>query len=132
MLRENKDQWEIDTSDASVIRCIVDHAFSIQIASDSCSLTLQIENEFGISHGAQVYHCEPENVDSLVPALYLRDKAVKKITAMKSGALNVEFENDYLQVKPGESFEAWQLYSDDGLRIICMPGGELAIWLPDN
>ncbi|MFF2268878.1 DUF6188 family protein [Cellulosimicrobium cellulans] len=33
-------------------------------------------------------------------------------------------------VDPDDAHEAWQIGSDDGLRIVCAPGGEVSTWRP--
>ena len=37
-----------------------------------------------------------------------------------------------LTVPPDDKYEAWQLRDDTGLLIVCMPGGGLAVWSPDQ
>jgi hypothetical protein len=37
-----------------------------------------------------------------------------------------------LTVPPDDKCEAWQLRDDTGLLIVCMPGGGLAVWSPDQ
>jgi Family of unknown function (DUF6188) len=35
-----------------------------------------------------------------------------------------------LRVPSSDDYEAWTLVGPDGLRLVSMPGGELAIWKP--
>jgi uncharacterized protein DUF6188 len=50
---------------------------------------------------------------------------------INEGRLQLTFDNDlHLEVAPHRQWEAWQISSDDGLLIVCTPGGDLAIWYP--
>jgi Family of unknown function (DUF6188) len=50
---------------------------------------------------------------------------------LTGGQLVISFETGLaLKVDPDQRYESWQISSDDGLLIVCMPGGELAIWYP--
>jgi hypothetical protein len=50
---------------------------------------------------------------------------------INEGRLRLTFDNDlYLEVAPHRHWEAWQISSDDGLLIVCTPGGDLTIWYP--
>jgi hypothetical protein len=46
-----------------------------------------------------------------------------------AGDLVIEFNSGMkLSVRPNDSYEAWGLVGPEGRRIICMPGGEIAVW----
>jgi hypothetical protein len=50
---------------------------------------------------------------------------------INEGRLRLTFDNDlHLEVAPHRQWEAWQISSDDGLLIVCTPGGDLTIWYP--
>lgn len=36
-----------------------------------------------------------------------------------------------MTVVADERFEAWTIAGPGGLTIVCLPGGELAVWSPD-
>jgi hypothetical protein len=47
------------------------------------------------------------------------------------GLLRLAFDDGLvLEVPPHERWEAWQINSNDGLLIVCTPGGGLTIWYP--
>ncbi|MCA8990318.1 MAG: hypothetical protein KDA78_21915, partial [Planctomycetaceae bacterium] len=49
----------------------------------------------------------------------------------KDGRLQIRFStNTVLSVDADPQFEAWELVSNkaNGMRVVAMPGGELAIW----
>lgn len=68
----------------------------------------------------------------LMTLLGLLNQAAQAVIA-DTGQLTLCFEDDtVLTVPPDDSYEAWQLRDDTDLLIVCMPGGQLAIWLPTN
>lgn len=48
----------------------------------------------------------------------------------RDGELSVVFESVTITVHPDDQYEAWQIRADDETLIVCVPGGELAVWLP--
>jgi hypothetical protein len=52
---------------------------------------------------------------------------------ISDGHLKLAFDNDLeLGIAPHPQWEAWQISSADHLLIVCTPGGQLAIWYPDQ
>lgn len=50
-------------------------------------------------------------------------------TTDKSGSLQVAFDNNVrLHIAPDTSYEAWTVSGPHHMLVVCMPGGELAIW----
>jgi hypothetical protein len=47
------------------------------------------------------------------------------------GCLAIVFDGGLqVTVEPDQRYESWQISSEDGLLIVCTPGGELAVWYP--
>jgi hypothetical protein len=47
------------------------------------------------------------------------------------GVLTIRFADDAtLRATPDPDYEAWEIAGENGFRVICMPGGKLAIWDP--
>lgn len=64
---------------------------------------------------------------ALLPAL---GQQVRDVT-ITAGRLTVVFGTGVtLTVEPGERYESWQISSDDGLLVVCNPGGDLTVWYP--
>jgi len=55
-------------------------------------------------------------------------QTVDKIIIEKTGKLEIFIDAITIEVLPHEDFEAWHISSEDGVLIICLPSGELAIW----
>ncbi|MGO1051913.1 DUF6188 family protein [Crossiella sp. CA198] len=59
----------------------------------------------------------------------LTGTVVQAASAAESGLLLIEFGDDaVLRVEPDENYEAWSFAGPDGDKVICLPGGELAVW----
>ena len=55
------------------------------------------------------------------------------MTVADDGELALRFaDGELLTVPPEENYEAWELRDDTGWLVVCMPGGSLAIWAPDQ
>ncbi|MCH6471217.1 DUF6188 family protein [Sinomonas terrae] len=58
------------------------------------------------------------------------DKTLTDIT-LTGGKLTLSFANGVVvTADPDDQYKSWQINSGDGLLVVCMPGGELAIWYP--
>ena len=61
--------------------------------------------------------------------LQLLRSTVEYATAFKDGHLEVRVrDGTVLQVPPDEGFEAWTVSGPAHVRLVCLPGGELAVW----
>ena len=127
-LIESDNDYIINLPDAIVFRCIVDYAFSIEMSLNNRSLVLSIETEFIINKNNTIHHLDIENKDSLIQGLLLIGKKVKRLEISHEGLAKVILESAQIIVKSHDEFEAWQVHTDDGMLIVCMPGGDLAIW----
>ncbi|GAA2794694.1 hypothetical protein GCM10010452_23720 [Crossiella cryophila] len=58
----------------------------------------------------------------------LTGTVVQAAAANESGLLLIEFDDAVLRVEPDENYEAWSFAGPDGDKVICLPGGELAVW----
>jgi len=135
-LIEKEREWVLPTRGRTVSRCVIDHAFSLDLWSPEDVITLRLQGEFKLHIAGKGYRLSPESPDgptSLAPALALLHKGVGKGIAYKDGALKLDFHGgEWLSVEPDDHFEAWDLTSDseEPLRIVCLPGGQLAVWRP--
>jgi hypothetical protein len=65
-----------------------------------------------------------EVIDPLVGA------RLRGILVSASGDLAIQFEHAQLSCRASSDYEAWELSGPVGEKIVCTPGGELAIWGP--
>ncbi|MBB5153527.1 DUF6188 family protein [Saccharopolyspora phatthalungensis] len=91
---------------------------------------LRIENEYILQtpHGTLSFSPEPSNADS-EPLKSLAEQSISHASVENDGTLGVTFANgNELRVQPSPSYEAWTVAGPRGMKVVCMPGEELAIW----
>lgn len=138
---DHEEYWELPIGGEKVVGLHIVSGFALEISPPDYSLTINLWEEFLLSQGGQESFLSRENPPSLAPGLGLIEKAVDSIRIGKTGSLEIFFSNQAkISVQPSERYEAWQIlggYGDSGalglsgLRIICVPGGGLAVWTPD-
>jgi hypothetical protein len=108
--------------DADVLRLMVDTAGGWYLALD---------NDF-VVHASAGERIDSASEPKRAVAL-LREHVGGKLTAFAprdGGGLTIGFDGVQVSVEPAHDFEAWHLTGPppDKQMIVCMPGGELAIW----
>ena len=132
-LQRTRDGWRLPIEQRGVSRCIVDHAFALEFHEGEQSVVVRIEGSFTISHEGRVYRLTPAAPEQLGPAVGLFGRVVRSATASTRGQLVIAFEDGpVLSVEPDARYEAWEMYGADGVRAVCTPGGEIAVWQPDD
>lgn len=63
--------------------------------------------------------------DRLLPLLF---SAVRSADIDSAGGLTIAVGSVQIHVSADDSYEAWQLRRDDGMLVVSMPGGDLAVW----
>jgi hypothetical protein len=128
-----EDYWRIPLVGRTVSRFLIDSRLSIEFLDPDCEyLMITVEQEFRLELNMREYHLSPENPCQLGPMFSILYHTVKSALAFKDGTLRVEFSNgDRLTVASHPKYEAWGIAGGRGLRIVCQPGGELAVWKPD-
>ncbi|MEO5662973.1 MAG: DUF6188 family protein [Nocardioides sp.] len=101
----------------------------------SVSREIQVEHETlelrlpNSDRTASLDRDDPVAVTSLLSAL---SQPVIRLS-VDDGKLVVELKGGLvIGVDSDEHYESWQINSDDGLLIVCAPGGELTIWYPES
>jgi hypothetical protein len=80
----------------------------------------------------QEYDLSPDEPKALGPVLGLLYRTFKSGLAYKDGTLVVKFaEGRKIVVLSDPNCEAWNVVGTRGLRVVCMPGGDWAVWQPD-
>ena len=91
----------------------------------------RIGGPFNVRHaGIDVgYSAENDDVATLSGALKLLHKVALTAVALKDGTLQIVFvDGDVLSVAPDPHHEAWEMSGPNGLKIVSLPGGQLAFW----
>lgn len=135
-LVEAEDAWEIPLGGREVTQCQIDYAVTLVLGDADGSFYVTIEQPFWLAASSErdEVMLVPEGPsEALGPALALLHESVARAVAYKDGRLEMDFvEGAKLRVPVGEKFEAWNLVGPDGLRLVSLPGGELAVWKPES
>lgn len=79
-----------------------------------------------LANGAAVD--EPQSLLGLALLLPLLNEEVQSAAVAPDGSLAVTFAAGALTCLPGDAYEAWEFRTESGALVVCMPGGDLAIW----
>ncbi len=114
----------------ALVRVCFDYALTL-LVDPNTQLRLQANVELSDIDGTSVAF-QPGGAD--VPAhrlVGLLHKEITKAWSSDGGVLTLQFAcGAKLAATPDPDYEAWEILASDGFRVICMPGGELAIWDP--
>jgi hypothetical protein len=78
---------------------------------------------------SEVKLIEVDDRDSIPHLLRLLHFDVTELQVDDDSVLIVIFQNGAeLRVYPNDEFESWELVTSDSMRMVCMPGGQIAEW----
>ncbi len=130
-LVECSDYWVVPLQGKTVTRCLVDHAFGLELWECAGTTTIRLEGDFVLQEPGGEYPLSPAHPTALGPALSALGKTVATAKVYKDGCLEVHFaDGSILSVKPDVAYEAWEIAGPGGLHVVCTPGGSLSIWQP--
>lgn len=132
-LTEHDDYWVIPLVGKPVTRIIVGLELTLEFfESDDEQTTIWIGGEFRFEINGKEHTLSTEDPARLGPVLALARSTVESARAYKNGTLEVRFrEGGKLSIGPHPQCEAWGVVGSRWLRVVCMPGGELATWQAD-
>ncbi|HLU28746.1 MAG TPA: DUF6188 family protein [Glycomyces sp.] len=114
--------------DGQTIARVVDQPPLIFETGGGWTVTVESALTFSDANGA-VRHLEgddPEAVAAMGPLLH---GLTLRASAVEDGSLRLTFTSGAeLIAPPDPDYESWGLTGPAGQRLVCMPGGELAIW----
>jgi hypothetical protein len=126
MIIENDDTFEIADTDLVVTTCRRDSwSLRLELESRDTKWTLAIGGAFSMT---RITDEEPISAAQLVPDLV--SETVLSARARKAdGELEIRFTHGWvLAVEPDLDYEAWEMYSSRGERLIAVPGDGVAKW----
>lgn len=130
LLVEADDRWLLSIQNAVVDQCCFDFAVTFRCSDGPWEL--RIEQPFEITERNGVArHVDPERGDQLDAALTVLWAPFESASAFKDGRLELRIGGSWIAVPPSDNFEAWTVAGPEGLRVVSMPGGEVAIWTLD-
>lgn len=131
-MMEEDDLWVLPLVARRVSQCRFDYAFTIVLDEPGTAFEIRIEEpfEFTAADGGQPVTLDPEAEPvAMAPALAILHRVIDRSVAYKDGRLRIGFAGGgELCVPSGESFEAWTLVGPEGLQVVSLPAGQLAIW----
>lgn len=112
----------------SVIRVCFDMAFTI-LTSEGDQFRIQTDAVIHTPEQGKVQF-DPENPDAAVTFLVrLMSDVITNAKVRPGSSLVIEFESAAtLTVPPHIDYEAWGIVGRRGKRVVCMPGGQIAMW----
>jgi hypothetical protein len=130
-LIEQSDRWILPVSGQRVSRCCVGYAVTLMCDN---GLDIDIEGAFAyrMTDGRE-HLLDPQGPAlDLAPVLSTRSLIIREGTAFKDGRLQILFENgSQISVPADPSYEPWTIATlggINGLKVVSIPGGDLAIW----
>jgi hypothetical protein len=103
--------------------------FTVSLITDA-NYEVRIETVFSMHtpDGDVNFPLGTDAIDPVLVRLLLR-QTVTSSAAEESGALTIDLSGGIsLRVEPHEIYEAWTIAGPGGKKIVCMAGGELAVW----
>ncbi|MEM9410751.1 MAG: DUF6188 family protein [Planctomycetota bacterium] len=103
--------------------------FSISFTFDH-GAELFVENNLDVLDGDRINQIKTADFTSFAGLIVgLLNRTVSFATTSDEGVLMLKFDSQLtIEVKPSEAFEAWSYNENGSRKIVCMPGGGLAIW----
>ena len=107
--------------------------FTVSLVTDT-NYEVRIETDFSMHtpDGDLPFSFGTGSIDQS-PFQTLLGQTVTSSTVEDSGTLVLAFgDGSSLRVAPHDVYEAWTVAGPGGKKIVCMPGGELAVWPETN
>lgn len=133
LLVDEGDYWSVGMGGLPVTRSGTEWALTLHSSAEQGEFELRVENSFSFSGGGE----EPREFDpehgaaALSEVLVVEQMSFKCVIAGKDGTLKVDFhEGATIVVPPSDEYESWMVTGPRGMHLICMPGGDVAVWSP--
>lgn len=127
MIRENEDAFVISAPDLVVAACRRDAwSWQLELRSDAQDVTWTLIIAIPVSDA----QARSEATGLTHSLERLAGKSMLDVRARKSdGGLEIRFgDGELLGVEPDPDYEAWEMYSTRGERLIAVPGDGVAKW----
>lgn len=131
-LIEHDDYWVIPLSERAVSKLIIGYELTIEfLGPQHEEITIWMGKTYLKVNGME-YKLSAQEPSKLGPLLHVMRNTVQSALAHKNGKLEIDFQDGIkLWVLPLSETESWGITGRRGLRVVSMPGGDLAIWQAD-
>ncbi|MGH3401065.1 MAG: DUF6188 family protein [Streptosporangiaceae bacterium] len=127
--------WLLPVAGQLITRCCVDNEAVRLLCLNAVEVSVSQPFSLHIPEGRSYLLNSGGPAPALAPVLRVMRQEVRKGTAYHDGRLDIEFKDgSRINVPSSKDFEAWEATGPggvDGLKIVSIPGGDLAIW-PDR
>jgi hypothetical protein len=132
-LIEHDDYWVLPLGGNTLVSMIIGHALKMEfVGLQDEEATIWIGGELQLTSKGTQYKMRGDVPSSLAPVLGLCRSVVDSAVTHKDGRLEITFRNgENLCAYPLADTESWEVTGERSLRVVCMPGGDLAVWEPD-
>lgn len=127
--------WAVDVKGWRISQVCIDYAFTLVawnwVDEEEVSVRFRIEGKFVVHEGDQEWEISPSESSamSFAPALTVWNREIVLAHANSDGSLSIRLSDDVsLAVPIDPNYEAWEATGTGGLRLVSLPGGELAVW----
>ena len=126
------DGWRLPVKGQPITRLCLDNESVRILCANAVEISIGEPFRF-IDACERTFHLDPGGeAPGLAPLLPIMRKSIDAAWASKDGRLEIRISDlSRIYVPHGEQFEAWTLSGPggvDGLKIVSIPGGDLAIW----
>jgi hypothetical protein len=125
------ESWDLPLAGANITKCNAADAIEIEAAGVDGRYNVRIEGVAELRREGRTEQFADTHMRTF-PCGEMIGQIIISAIASKNGTLTIRVASgSLLSVTRDERYEAWELSASTGLRIVSMPGGELAIWQPD-
>lgn len=128
-LREGDDRWFLGVSDTVIDQCCFDYGVALRVSRGPWEL--RIEQPFSVTapDGTKVLVVPEEGAHLAVVLDKLLRGTIRDAFAFKDGRLELQLaDGTVLEAPADDGFEAWVITGPVGVRVVSLPGGDLAVW----
>jgi Family of unknown function (DUF6188) len=129
-LIEGDDHWRLPIAGMSIDQCCFDFAVVLRLGVGADMWEIRISQPFAvIGPDGSEQLVVPEHHAHLQAVLGLLRHEVEEAVGYKDGRLELNLVGGAsVQVPPDEGYEAWEAAGPEGMRLIGLPGGDIAVW----
>jgi hypothetical protein len=126
------DSWRLPVAEQQITRFCVDNE-AVRVLCRNM-IEISISEPFTlVTNDGRRYTLDPGgDAMDLAPALQIVRLVIREGAAFNDGRLELDLsDGSRIKVPPSRDFEAWTLTGPggpDGLKVVSIPGGDLAIW----
>lgn len=130
VLVEQQDRWLVSVDQVDVTQCCFDYAVTVT-AGNGLQIRIEQPFVFRTPDGREQLLVPAGDPVRLAPILAVSRLTMSECVAFKDGHLEIRFTDaSLISVPATEDLEPWELSGPDGLKVVSVPGGELAVWKP--